>query len=161
MGTTKYLTINLTQLPKAWNKDNLISVLSFGKNVLPGSVWIADNDYTATHNAMYYISIWGADVTGEIKANMPTGVNNPGLEGVHVYPNPTTNGNLFISLNEPTSNDIILSIFDVNGKLLRNTKVASNNQVIKLDVSTFENGVYFLKIVVENRIHNCKFIVQK
>ncbi len=156
-----FVSTSMIQLPKSWNQDETKSVLSFGNSIVPGSVWIADNDFTATHNAMYYVSVWGEDLTGEIKAKIPTGVNDLGFEGINVYPNPTINGKLFISLSEPSSNDIRISIFDVNGRMLRATETTSVDNLIKLDVSTFVNGVYFLKVVVDERVHTCRFIVRK
>ncbi len=63
------------------------------------------------------------------------------LSNITVYPNPT-NGVLQVS----NRNGIVLqlSIYDINGRLLLNK--TSNQEINTIDISTFSNGIYVLKM---------------
>jgi len=61
-----------------------------------------------------------------------------------VYPNPTT-GILILKIAGETEIQFIASLYDMNGKLLENKKIDSNETSI--DLSHFVHGTYFLKVV--------------
>ena len=71
---------------------------------------------------------------------------------VVIFPNPTSN---IINVN---ANNSIKSIqlFDVQGRILE-TKLEEENQVT-VDVSTYSNGIYFLKINAENGSNIQRFV---
>lgn len=60
-----------------------------------------------------------------------------------VYPNPAKE-EVFISVRKNTSNIESLSVTDILGKSILNSKV--NSTSTRLDVSHFQKGIYFLKI---------------
>ena len=65
---------------------------------------------------------------------------------VSLYPNPVKN-----SLNIKAKNMIkSVSLFDTQGRLLQ-TKIHSNNQ-IKIDLSSREKGIYFIKIITDTGV---------
>jgi len=73
---------------------------------------------------------------------------------ISVYPNPT-NG-LF---NVNGINDCKIEIMDISGREVYNSYTTSNNTSI--DISDFDKGVYFVKIVKENEVvYNQKIIVK-
>jgi len=61
-----------------------------------------------------------------------------------VYPNPTTDF-LILSVGSELQTTYTASLFDLNGKLLTNTKIVSNKT--KIDLSDFAIASYFLTIV--------------
>lgn len=63
-----------------------------------------------------------------------------------VYPNPTK-GEITINLNSANS---IIYIVDINGKTIKTLRVQKSQTVI--DLSEFENGIYFIKVKTENDI---------
>jgi Secretion system C-terminal sorting domain len=69
-----------------------------------------------------------------------------------VYPNPTT-GRFSINFNAPISNANI-TIVDATGKIVQQLK--GNNQRLDIDISSFNAGVYFVRIE-----ENEKIIIQK
>lgn len=68
------------------------------------------------------------------------GINEMQVENFKIYPNPATNGYLFI--NSKTSGAKNISIFDVLGKQVFNTTFIGE----KLDISQLNSGVYIIKI---------------
>ena len=86
-----YVSVIPTDLPEIFNEGDLVTVMSVENNTgqpLSGRLWIADNDFTAENNAMYYVSVWGNDFTGMIQS-LATGLDEiPNKESVKIYPNP-------------------------------------------------------------------------
>jgi hypothetical protein len=73
-------------------------------------------------------------------------IQNPdSAADVAVYPNPATN-DLTVDLGENFPNgDVTIYVMDVNGKMITQ-KQTSSKKLLKLDISTFKTGMYFLNI---------------
>lgn len=67
-----------------------------------------------------------------------------------VFPNPFTD-NLQIRLNKKGKTDLIISIYNVVGTLVRqvHNKTNTNQELIHLDLGDLESGVYFLEVAGE------------
>jgi hypothetical protein len=65
-----------------------------------------------------------------------------------VYPNPTTES-VVLNIGTMSTENIHLSMFDVNGKLLHFQEVISSETII--DMKSYSRGVYFLKVNFQNR----------
>ena len=75
------------------------------------------------------------------------------ISGLNIYPNPVTNGNLYISSD---SNEIkAVTIFDVLGKQVLKANVS--NQVV--NVSHLSKGVYILKIIEAGQTASRKIVI--
>lgn len=61
-----------------------------------------------------------------------------------VYPNPATDF-LILKIEGALDTHYIASLYDINGKLLENKKIDSNET--RIDLSHFVHGTYFLKVV--------------
>lgn len=76
------------------------------------------------------------------------------IEGLSVFPNPITNGKVYINSKFNLKKDI--EIFDVLGK-----KVISTSQMRReLDVSNLMAGVYVLKIAEGNKTATRKLVIR-
>lgn len=62
------------------------------------------------------------------------------IEGLNFYPNPVTNGKIYIS--SKSNDDKQITIFDVLGKKVLQTILTSK----ELNVASLSPGVYFIKI---------------
>ncbi len=82
----------------------------------------------------------------------PLSINENLLNNVSIYPNPVTK-KLTISTSLELENSIV-AIFDIQGKKVYNSPFETNN----LDVSNLEAGVYFLRIIQDEKQINLKFI---
>jgi len=82
----------------------------------------------------------------------PTNLEFNSLQKISIYPNPFTNGLYVTGLNGIS----LLSIFDLNGKLIFTKKIQSNEYV---SVKSLISGTYFINIISGNR--NLKMKVLK
>ncbi|MFN5417474.1 MAG: LamG-like jellyroll fold domain-containing protein [Flavobacteriia bacterium] len=80
-----------------------------------------------------------------------TFVKNNYLENFVVISNPVKD---FLSIKNTKSEQLIISLFDLNGKLIRNIK--SNEQLIQLDVSSLESGLYLLELNLRDTLFKQK-----
>ncbi len=71
----------------------------------------------------------------------------PGIE-LSVYPNPT-NSFLSIEVKTDKQRDLLLSLFDLNGKLILQKKMTGNKQTIKMQ--NYKPATYILKVTEGNK----------
>jgi hypothetical protein len=76
------------------------------------------------------------------------------IEGLSLYPNPVTNGKVYISSKNDLEKEI--TIFDILGKKVLQTQLSSK----ELNVSNLSPGVYIIKINEENATATRKLIVR-
>lgn len=76
------------------------------------------------------------------------------IEGLNMYPNPVSNGKVYISTKNDSNKEII--IFDLLGKKVLQTLISSK----ELNVSSLSPGVYIIKIDEENATATRKLIVR-
>ncbi|WP_431243219.1 T9SS type A sorting domain-containing protein [Flavobacterium sp. P21] len=76
------------------------------------------------------------------------------IEGLSLYPNPVTNGKVYISTKNDLEKEII--IFDLLGKKVLQTHLTSR----ELSVSDLVPGVYIIKISEENASATRKLIIR-
>ena len=76
------------------------------------------------------------------------------IEGLNLYPNPVSNGKVYISSKNDLDKNII--IFDVLGKKVLQTTMSSK----ELNISNLSPGVYIIKIDEEQATATRKLIVK-
>ena len=76
------------------------------------------------------------------------------IEGLNLYPNPVSNGKVYITSKNDLDKNII--IFDVLGKKVLQTTMSSK----ELNVSNLSPGVYIIKIDEEQATATRKLIVK-
>ena len=87
------------------------------------------------------------------------------LDAIDVYPNPVgaeNNFELTISFLVRELDDYIISIYDPRGRLLMNKKM---NSIVSgdfwIDMSVFEQGMYFIHVMSVNKKMNRVFKIEK
>ncbi len=87
------------------------------------------------------------------------------LDAIDVYPNPVTADNEFkltISFLVRELDDYTVSIYDPRGRLLMNKKV---NSIVSgdfwIDMSIYEQGIYFIHVLSMNKKMNRVFKIEK
>lgn len=81
------------------------------------------------------------------------GLNQNAIAGLKVYPNPVTNGTLYISTQANAERTV--QIYDILGKQVVN-KVTSNEVI---NVSNLNAGVYIVKITEEGKTASRKLVI--
>ena len=76
------------------------------------------------------------------------------IEGLSLYPNPVTNGKVYISSKNDLEKEII--IFDILGKKVLQTRLSTK----ELNISDLVPGVYIIKISEERISATRKLIVR-
>jgi hypothetical protein len=78
------------------------------------------------------------------------------IEDLSIYPNPVTNGKVFIYISSKQNLTKKVDFFDVLGKQIYSTQLTGK----ELNISTLSKGVYILKIT-ENNISETRKLVIK
>lgn len=161
-----YASITPLKLHPTLVKGDKVTVLSLenflGINI-SDRLWIADDEYTAASNGMYYVSVWGSDNTGTILTK-PLGPGDQSSKGgVHIYPNPVYTGNLNIKIGTEQDEMLDVFIYNLHGKLVKQLKIliyGNNLNRTSVDVSTLNSGAYLLTIEGETITFNDMFIIR-
>jgi hypothetical protein len=91
---------------------------------------------------------WGFVTSGTLRTNQN------GINGLSVYPNPVTNGNLYITSDSNEIKNVI--IYDILGKKVVNTNVTDQ----AVNVSPLNSGVYIVKITEAGKTATRKLIIK-
>ena len=73
---------------------------------------------------------------------------------LNVFPNPSA-GVYFVNI--PKEENVLIVVLDLNSKVILRKKV-SNNVTSRIDLSKYEDGVYFIQVFCENEIYTNKVI---
>lgn len=84
----------------------------------------------------------------------PLSIKQNSIAGLNMYPNPVTNGVLYITSNSSQAKSI--AIFDVLGKQV--VKATTENN--KVNISNLNSGVYIVKITEEGKTDTRKLIIE-
>lgn len=93
---------------------------------------------------------------GSIITNVPDRVQSSTFE---IYPNPTQNGRVTIQ-GEFLPEQAICNIYNVLGQIVKSMEVTTD-ATFSLNVSTLENGVYFIDILGSERTYHSKLIISR
>jgi hypothetical protein len=81
-------------------------------------------------------------------------VNQNNINGLRVYPNPVTNGTLFIDTDANAEKEV--TVFDVLGKQVLNTTTSNN----AINVASLHTGVYIVNITEEGKTASRKLVIK-
>ncbi len=132
------------------------SVETFNSGTLTGNGQTFSYTFTTVGSNDYFCGIHGAaSMSGTI-----TVTDNLSLEGfekknsVKLFPNPTNNELHIEILNSLTNTRV--SIIDITGKTLINTRLNSNSN--KIDVSSLKSGLYLIKLDSDTGSQTKRFV---
>jgi len=159
-----YASATATYLPSMWNAGEEQTVLSFATDQgiqMADRLWIADNGFTSQNNGMYYISVWGTDVTGQI-TSVAVSIDEPGQAMVvRTYPNPVSDGKLHIQVSGSSQErNLDIRVMDVRGNLVMNQPWTVSGTVTRvIDLTKLPQGAYMLNISGEQLNYHKKIIL--
>jgi hypothetical protein len=126
-------------------QNTILSIDAFQGSIYAGGAFTTAGGVAANHIAKWAIS---------------TGINEmTELETIDIYPNPFT-GDFILHLKNVCTRYFDISILDINGKLIYNSKeeIYQNDMVKTMDLSDYPPGVYFLKILTDDQKYVKKLI---
>ena len=123
--------------------------------------------YSATHfNAfengvtLIYYRLKTTDKDGQVEYSNTIPISKNITETVNVFPNPFKE-NINLSIISNSKQKINLTVSDINGREIFSSvmKVEQGiNNFILNDIASFENGIYFLKTIINNEVKTQKLV---
>ena len=103
----------------------------------------------------------GIDTATEIISIITTGITDGTNENFEYYPNPA--GKEVTLVLPAAEKNIIIEIEDMNGKLLLRKKAGNTLEGMSfvVDLSGYENGIYFLRVSSDRFSSMQKLIIEK
>lgn len=93
---------------------------------------------------------------GVARAQEPRNASSATIENLNFYPNPVTNGKIYITSKNISAKEI--AVYDVLGKLVLQTTLNTNSK--EVNVSALNSGVYIIKIKEGDATATRKLIVK-
>jgi len=154
-SSTNNNTCNDINYPNTFSTN----VLDMDENFMAYSSnsWMFTDDQVNVMNSTlngYRSSLKNSNVSMNCEGSVVTGLNNYQLENINIYPNPTQ-GKLNIVSDYKINSLIIANV--IGRKILYKNDFSSNT----IDISSFENGIYFIHINTNKGTHIKKIILAK
>ncbi|MBK8603913.1 MAG: T9SS type A sorting domain-containing protein [Saprospiraceae bacterium] len=118
---------------------------------------IVDADVAIGNNKVFVV--WEDPNSGTVKfrsgdyGNETSATYPEPLNVLNIYPN-LVHSNLYYTINSSSVKNCVIKIIDINGKLIHDQKPTTES----IDVSNLKNGIYFVKIFLDNHLYIKKFI---
>jgi hypothetical protein len=112
---------------------------------------MAKNYFYITFLLAFFFTV---SVSAQDSKQLPKTQETTSIEGLSLYPNPVTNGKVYISTKNDLEKEII--IFDLLGKKVLQTHLSTR----ELSVADLAPGVYIIKINEENASATRKLIIR-
>ncbi len=78
-----------------------------------------------------------------------------------VFPNPVSNGELFIKLDNNDQSPIAVSIYDASGRIVKTQRVNQlSTGTINLSIQDIQAGIYYLQVEQNNKTNGVKLLVK-
>lgn len=114
---------------------------------------MAKNYFYITFLLAFFFTTLTASAQDNSK-QLPKPQDGTTIEGLSLYPNPVTNGKVYITSKNDLEKEIV--VFDLLGKKVIQTHLTSR----ELNVSDLTPGVYIIKIIEENASATRKLIIR-
>jgi hypothetical protein len=112
---------------------------------------MAKNYFYITFLLAFFFTV---SVSAQDSKQLPKPQEVTTIEGLSLYPNPVTNGKVYISSKNDLEKEVI--VFDVLGKKVIQTHLASR----ELNVADLVPGVYIIKIYEQDASATRKLIIR-
>ena len=98
--------------------------------------------------------LFSLSLSAQEAKQQPRPQENTSIEGLNLYPNPVSNGKVYITSKNDSDKEV--QIFDVLGKKVLQTMLSSK----ELNVSNLSPGVYIIKIKENEASSTRKLIIR-
>jgi PKD repeat protein len=168
-SNVKTATVTLLPLPTI-NATPNNSVICQGQSVIlsatgattyswmPGNTNGASVTYTPAATAIYTVTGTGANgckntTNVTVNVSICTGINAlTNNNGFSLYPNPTS-GILILKMNNAQTTQVVIEVMDAAGKVVLNNEFIFSDKTnsTEINLEKFANGIYFIKLVSDNK----------
>ncbi|WP_310992384.1 T9SS type A sorting domain-containing protein [Aequorivita marina] len=131
------------------------SVETFNSGILTGMGVQFSYTFTEVGDNDYFCGVHGNSMSGTITVREVLGVEDNNLNTISFYPNPASSTiNLDLPKNMQTGQ---ITVFDILGKQVHSQEFELNNN-ISINTSSWNSGVYFLKVISGESVHTKRII---
>ncbi|MFN3342784.1 MAG: T9SS type A sorting domain-containing protein [Flavobacteriales bacterium] len=149
-GWVVIATLPSTQFTYTDNNLPTNGILEYSVEAIPTSPCVASR--AINHNTT-------RSNKGSVAA--PVGISeNEKLQHLKIFPNPTS-GIFRIEGVYSTEENIIIEVFDMTGRCVYSNSIVTANQSIQLNLSTYENGLYSIRISTVSASTTKSLVIQK
>lgn len=156
-GCDSVITMTLTVSPSVSNEFTIVTEDEC--YTWNDQTYCESGDYTQSLQTIY-----GCDSIVTLHLTITVGIDAHNvLADFKVYPNPTDAiVNVQLSMNNDLSENVIIQVFDVYGKLMDvvETRGTTSIQTSQINLSRYANGVYFIKAVTEGNVLAVRKVVK-
>ena len=96
-------------------------------------------------------------VSGIAQEKKNTTTKTDGIEGLQIFPNPVSNGRIYISTDQ-NSNSREVEIYDMLGKKVYEVTLYGNNK--EINISNLNPGIYLIKVKENNTSATRKLVIK-
>lgn len=107
-----------------------------------------------SYSILLLVLFFSMGVMAQDSKQQPKNQETTSIEGLSLYPNPVSNGKVYISTKEDSEKEI--TIFDVLGKKVLQMQLSSR----ELNVASLSPGVYIIKINENQATATRKLIIR-
>ena len=114
-------------------------------------------------NAQYYFRLKANTSAGDFAGNtlsFNTGGNNQIITTIKVYPNPCIT-DMSVDIVPPSAEESMVQIFDLNGKLCKQTSAPALAHTVSFSILDMEKGCYAVRVILGKQRLSKKFVVIK
>ncbi len=137
-------------------------IIDWGDGVIDEVTGSASTNHTYASSGSFTVTVTviGSTTTSATQSIVITGISNINfVNALNIFPNPA-NDFVNVSFGLASSEDIELTVYSVDGKVIETRAFANESKVnTTFNTSSLNNGVYILKINTENGISTQKFVV--
>jgi O-glycosyl hydrolase len=121
--------------------------------------WQSITPFAATGNNTFSYTLPGQSVATFVISNrVPSTTSNISNPDIVVYPNPVNN-QLTITFPIINSDNLKLEIFNTLSQIIATQKIDGNLGATTIDISQFREGIYFIRLTLNNQTFYCKKII--
>src|SRR5690554_1466908 len=140
---------------------DIMSVNAVGESDTPQSYNALDPELTYG-NTYYRVKLYDNDGSF-VFSNVATVFYTSDLPGsaIIAYPNPTGDGRVYIRIPHALAGqDATITVYDIAGKLIRDTKYIANTAIKEIDLQGAQTGMYIIKIASPLFTETLKVLVE-
>ena len=154
LGYDSVVTLHLTIHPSVTSEFSATDYDSYTWN---GVTYTESGDYTQTLQTVY-----GCDSVVTLHLTLTVGLGDYETVDFKVYPNPT-NGevNVQCTMNNVQLLGTEIHVVDAYGKLVRTVETLRTTSLQRIDISDLAAGVYFVKLVSDDKIIAVRKVVKQ
>ena len=142
---------NATKYENLWKES--LTLKPVGGNITEeGTNFVIKLNMAASQNSVIVLQ-------NPVTLGITDEMEKPDNEGITVFTNPFSD-QFRIHITDRNGSTFELSIFDINGKIVRAPQIIPTGTDFMYDASTLDKGVYLLKIILGNKTQLVRKIVK-